>query len=225
MPSGPIFGDAEQQALQRIMAARRDMRHFTPGAALDPAVLAALLQAAHQGPSVGLMQPWRLIHVRDDALRVQIAQLVDRERQATAQALEQAEGRGQPFLALKVEGIREAAALLAVVQAPDDGTLFGRRTLPREMALLSTGCAMQNLWLAARAHNLGLGWVSLIEPEPLAALLHLPEGAQPLGLLCIGPVPAFYAAPMLAQVSWRTPRPLHELCFDNRWGQELPIGG
>ena len=118
---------------------------------------------------------------------------------------------------LKVEGVRECAELLTVVLAPDDGTVFGRRTLPREMALCSAACAIQNLWLAARAEGLGMGWVSLFAPEELAPLLHLPEGALPIALLCLGPVREFYPAPMLALEGWRRPRPLEAMVMENRW--------
>jgi 5,6-dimethylbenzimidazole synthase len=208
------FDDAERAAVYRAIALRRDTRHFKPGQRVPDDQLQRLLQALHQGPSVGLMQPWRLIRITDAAQRERIAALVEAERQATADALGE---RRAEFLRLKVEGLRDCAELLALVLPPDDGTVFGRRTLPREMALCSAGCAVQNLWLAARAENLGLGWVSMIEPAPLADLLRLPAGAQPLGLLCLGPVEHFYAAPMLEQQGWRQRRPLSELLMDNHW--------
>lgn len=213
-PAG--FSAAEREAVYRVIAARRDMRHFVPGAQVAPEVLQRLLQAAHQGPSVGLMQPWRFLRIQDPALRAAVAALVEAERQATAVALGE---RGADFLRLKVEGVRECAELLVAVLAPDDGTVFGRRTLPEEMAICSLACAIENLWLAARAENLGLGWVSMFDPRQLAELLGLPEGARPLGLLCLGPVPAFYDAPMLEIEGWRQARPLSELLYTDRWGQ------
>lgn len=210
----PDFDAPARAAVYRAMALRRDCRHFLPGQVLPEAQLQRLLAAMHQAPSVGLMQPWRLLRIRDAALRAEIARLVEAERQATAAALGE---RGAEFLRLKVEGLRECAELLALVLPPDDGTVFGRRTLPREMALCSVGAAVQNLWLAARAEQLGLGWVSMFEPAELAALLRLPPGAQPLGLLCLGPVPAFYAAPMLELEDWRHGRPLNDMLMDNHW--------
>ena len=214
------FTPQEQASLYRLIAARRDMRHFVAGAAVDADVLQRLLQAAHCAPSVGLMQPWRFVRIADAALRSALARLVDDECRRTAEALGE---RGRDFRRLKVEGVRECAELLVAVLAPDDGTVFGRRTMPREMALCSVACAIQNLWLAARAENLGLGWVSMFDPTALAALLRLPEGAQPLAVLCLGPVPAFYDAPMLEGEGWRSRRPLHELLFTDRW--EEPAGG
>lgn len=202
------FSAEEREALYRVLALRRDCRHFLPGPPLDDALLERLLQAAHQAPSVGLMQPWRFMRLSSPAWRERLAPLVEAERQATAAALGP---RTDEFLRLKVEGLRDCAELLAVVLAPDDGTVFGRRTLPREMALCSAACAVQNLWLAARAENLGMGWVSMFDPAALAAMLQLPAGSLPLGLLCLGPVPGFYDQPMLEQEGWRQRRPLQSM--------------
>nr|MDJ0892846.1 precorrin-3B C(17)-methyltransferase [Gammaproteobacteria bacterium] len=159
------FSALERDSLYRIIAARRDMRHFAPGAEVDEEALARILEAAHRAPSVGLMQPWRFIRISNDRLRRRIAELVAHERDATATALGE---RNAEFLRLKVEGIRECAEVLVAALAPDDGTVFGRRTMPEEMALCSVACAIQNMWLAARAENLGLGWVSMFDPAALA---------------------------------------------------------
>lgn len=216
------FTDAERDAVYRAIALRRDMRHFKPGQRVPNAQLLRLLQALNQGPSVGLMQPWRVIRIGDAAQRERIAALVEAERQATAAALG---ARGDEFLRLKVEGVRDCAELWVAVLAPDDGTVFGRRTLPREMALCSVGCAIENLWLAARAENLGLGWVSMFDPAALGDLLELPEGAQPLGVLCLGPVRHFYEAPMLEIEGWRRGRPVADTLFVDRWGRQDPNVG
>ena len=100
--------------------------------------------------------------------------------------------------------------------------MFGRRTLP-EMDIASAACAVQNMWLAARAENLGLGWVSLFDPEALARLLQMPEGAHPLGVLCLGPVQAFYAEPMLQQEKWANRMPLQDMLMDEVWAQESSL--
>ncbi|HEY2254803.1 MAG TPA: 5,6-dimethylbenzimidazole synthase [Variovorax sp.] len=209
-----LFSEAERDSFFRVIKARRDMRHFSPGARIDDGLLQQLLEAAHHAPSVGLMQPWRFIRVVEPTLRQQIGALVDAERQATAAALAE---RDAEFLRLKVEGVRECAELLVAVLAPDDGTVFGRRTMAHEMAWCSLACAVQNLWLAARVHNLGLGWVSMFDPEALAALLRLPSGARPLAVLCLGPVPRFYDAPMLEKEGWRQGRPLSEMLHTDHW--------
>jgi 5,6-dimethylbenzimidazole synthase len=210
------FSAEERAAVYRVIAERRDMRHFS-GGEVAPELLARLLEAAHQAPSVGLMQPWRFIRITRPALRESIHGLVEAERLRTAEALGE---RGSEFMRLKVEGIRDCAELLVVALMDGrEAHVFGRRTLP-EMDLASLACAIQNLWLAARAEGLGMGWVSLFDPQALAELLAMPPGSKPLAVLCLGPVEAFYEAPMLVQQGWARPRPLHELLFENRWGEE-----
>ena len=191
------------------------MRHFS-GGEVAPELLARLLEAAHQAPSVGLMQPWRFIRITRRELRQRIQALVEDERQRTAEALGQ---RSDEFMQLKVEGINDCAeVLVAALMDKREVHIFGRRTLP-EMDLASLSCAIQNLWLAARAEGLGLGWVSLFDPQALADLLHMPAGAKPLAILCLGPVHAFYPAPMLALEGWTTPRPLADMLYENQWGE------
>lgn len=212
------FSPAERAAVYRAIAERRDMRHFS-GGEVAPELLARLLHAAHQAPSVGLMQPWRFIRITQPSLREAIYAQVEAERVRTAEALGE---RSDDFMRLKVEGIRECAELLVVALMDQrEPHIFGRRTLP-EMDLASVSCAIQNLWLASRAEGLGLGWVSLFEPQALAQLLHMPPGSKPLAILCLGPVNAFYAEPMLVQEGWATPRPLSELLYENSWA-EVPL--
>jgi 5,6-dimethylbenzimidazole synthase len=208
------FSAAERAAVYRAIAERRDMRHFC-GGEVAPELLLRLLEAAHQAPSVGLMQPWRFIRIGRPALREAIHGLVEEERLRTAEALGE---RSSEFMRLKVEGIRDCAELLVVALMDGrEAHVFGRRTLP-EMDLASMACAIQNLWLAARAEGLGMGWVSLFEPQALAELLAIPPGSKPLAVLCLGPVTAFYDAPMLVQQGWIEPRPLSELLFEDQWG-------
>ena len=209
------FTEAERAAVYRAIGERRDMRHFS-GGEVAPELLARLLQAAHQAPSVGLMQPWRFIRITRRELRQRIQGLVEEERLRTAQALGE---RSDDFMKLKVEGINDCAELLvAALMDEREAHIFGRRTLP-EMDLASLSCAIQNLWLAARAEGLGMGWVSLFEPRALAELLGMPAGAKPLAILCLGPVHEFYPAPMLVLEGWTTARPLHEMLFENQWGE------
>ncbi|ROL66399.1 5,6-dimethylbenzimidazole synthase [Pseudomonas vranovensis] len=209
------FTEAERAAVYRAIGERRDMRHFS-GGEVAPELLARLLEAAHQAPSVGLMQPWRFIRITQRPLRQRIQALVEEERQRTAQALGE---RSDDFMKLKVEGINDCAELLvAALMDEREAHIFGRRTLP-EMDLASLSCAIQNLWLAARAEGLGMGWVSLFEPQALAELLGMPAGAKPLAILCLGPVHEFYPAPMLVLEGWATARPLHDMLFENQWGE------
>jgi len=210
------YTPAEQAAVYRAIAERRDMRHFC-GGEVPPEQLARLLGAAHQAPSVGLMQPWRFLRISDPALRQRLHELVEEERCATAEALGE---RSDDFMKLKVQGILDCAeVLVAALMDGREAHIFGRRTLP-EMDLASLSCAIQNLWLAARCEGLGMGWVSLFDPEAVRTLLEMPEGSQPAAILCLGPVEAFYPRPMLEEEGWRQGRPLEELVFDNRWGQK-----
>lgn len=192
------FNELEINAIYRVMSERRDIRHFLPDP-LDESLLERLLGAAHLAPSVGLMQPWRFLRIRNQQLRRSIHTLVDGERRATARALGEREAE---FMRLKVEGILECGELLVVaLMAGREAHVFGRRTLP-EMDLASTACAIQNLWLAARAEGVGMGWVSMFEPDALRELLSLPEGSRPIAVLCLGRVPAFYPRPMLEEHGW-----------------------
>ena len=209
------FSDAEINAVYKAIALRRDMRHFRPGQVPEEQ-LQRLLAAAHRAPSVGFMQPWRFIRITDYALRRAIHALVEVERIRTAQVMGE---REDEFMRLKVEGVLDCAeVLVAALMDGRERHIFGRRTLP-EMDLASAACAIQNLWLAARAEGLGMGWVSLFDPDALARLLGMPPSARPVAVLCLGPVEQFYEKPMLEQEGWAQRQPLSELVSENGWPQ------
>jgi len=201
-------------AVHRVIHERRDMRHFVP-LPVEPQTLRRLLDAAHAAPSVGLSQPWRFIRITRPELRREIHELVQQERVRTAEALKD---RSEEFLRLKIDGVLECGELLVVALCDGGagGEVFGRRTMP-EMDVCSAACAIQNLWLAARAEGLGLGWVSIFDPQALARLLKFPQDVRPLAILCLGHVEQFYPAPMLVLEKWRNPRPLEELLHENGW--------
>ena len=207
------FPTEQRQGVYRAIAERRDMRHFLSDP-VDPKILSRLLQAANNAGSVGLMQPWRFIRITDTGLRKKIYSLVEQERQLTAEALGEKE---EEFLKLKVEGVLDCSELL-VVALPDkrERHIFGRRTLP-EMDVASVSCAIQNLWLAARAEGLGMGWVSMFDPEALAVLLKMPEGSRPIAILCLGHVKEFYPKPMLELENWAQARPVEDFVSENQW--------
>ncbi len=210
------FTDEQIRGVYRAIAERRDMRHFLPDP-IDPDTLNKLLQAAHQAGSVGLMQPWRFIRITDQRLRTKIHALVDEERQETARALGE---RQEEFMKLKVEGILDCGELIVVALTDKrEQHIFGRRTLP-SMDLASAACAIQNLWLAARAEGLGMGWVSLFDPEKLARLLNMPQGSEAIAILCLGHVKDFYDRPMLEIENWRKSRPLDEFVSLNGWSEK-----
>ena len=207
------YSDAERAAVFRAIYERRDMRHFL-SAPIAPEILTRLLDAAHHAPSVGFMQPWRFIRITCPDLRKAIHGLVEQERIDTAKALSE---REDEFMKLKVEGILECGAVLvAALCEQREQFIFGRRTMS-EMDLASLSCAIQNMWLAARAEGLGLGWVSMFEPESLKSLLNMPEDSQPLAILCLGHVEKFYDKPMLEQQQWEERKDINTLLFENTW--------
>lgn len=214
------YSESEIAAVYRVIAERRDMRHFLP-TAVDPDTLTRLLHAAHQAPSVGLMQPWRFIRITDSNMRQRMHQLVEEERICTAKAIGEYENtaRMAEFMRLKVEGILECGELLvATLCDKRDSDIFGRRTLP-EMDIASISCAIQNMWLAARAEGLGMGWVSMFDPQKLGALLNIPADAKPIAILCIGHVNTFYNEPMLIETGWKKAKALSDLVMENHWNE------
>lgn len=212
------FSKIEQAAVYRAIFERRDMRHFS-GGSVPEEQLQRLLLAAHHAPSVGLMQPWRFVRVRSQSVRQSIHTIVEQERLLTAEALGK---RQDEFMKLKVQGVLDAAEILVVAMPPGrEQHIFGRRTIA-EMDMASAACAIQNLWLAARAEGLGMGWVSMFCPKQLAALLHMPVGSLPVAVLCLGPVDAFYDQPMLQAEKWAERSALADMVFDDRWPADEP---
>ncbi|MDP2752087.1 MAG: 5,6-dimethylbenzimidazole synthase [Rhodocyclaceae bacterium] len=210
------YSNEEIAAVERAIRERRDMRHFLPDP-LPEGLLERLVEAAHLAPSVGFMQPWRFLHITDQALRRRIHALVEEERLITAEKLP---SRNEEFRQVKIEGILDCADVLVVALMPErERHIVGRRQLP-EMDVASVGCAIQNMWLLARAEGIGLGWVSFFDPDALGALLGLPDGARPVAVLCIGQVSAFYPRPMFEEAGWGKRLPLASVLFENQWPSE-----
>jgi nicotinate-nucleotide--dimethylbenzimidazole phosphoribosyltransferase len=218
-PAGWRLSDTAREGLYAAIAGRRDIRRFRP----DPVpaeALDRLLAAAHQGPSVGLMQPWRLIVVESVATRTAVRALAERERIRQADRFGE---RARHFMEQKVEGIREAPLGLCVCcdrGAPGEEVL-GRGTI-RDADLYSVACAVQNLWLAARAEGLGVGWVSFYRPEDLRALLGIPARAEPVAWLCVGYPDERPVRPGLESAGWAARMPLHDVVMRERWQERTP---
>src|SRR5689334_6998933 len=208
-PDAWAFSADDRQALYDVIGARRDIRRFRADPVPD-AALERVLSAAHAGPSVGHSQPWRFVVVRDPGTREQAALMADRERLAQAARLTPDSARR--LLDLQLDGIRDAP--LGVVVCCDRRTaaagVLGRATFP-DADLWSCACAIQNLWLAARAEGLGVGWVTLFQPADLAALLHLPAGVVTLGWLCLGWPDERPPAPGLERAGWSRRAPLADV--------------
>src|SRR5581483_9331565 len=204
----------ERQAVYRAIFERRDIRRFRTDR-LDDEVLERLLLAAHHGPSVGFMQPWSFIVVRSPEVKSRVKDLFERERQAAACFYD--EPRRSKYLSLKLEGISEAPVNLCVTCDPQrGGVVLGRNPQP-ETDVYSTCCAIQNLWLAARAEGVGVGWVSILKLPQLRDILGIPPHVIPVAYLCIGYPETFPEQPMLESEGWRRRLPLPDLVSYERW--------
>jgi 5,6-dimethylbenzimidazole synthase len=220
MTKAPDFDGREREAVYRAIRERRDVRRgFLPEPMQDE-LLYKLLEAAHNAPSVGLMQPWRFIVVRDIGVRRAIHKIF---LDANQQALGDYEAdRQQSYANLKLEGILAAPQNLCIVcdSQSTQGHHLGRRTMP-ETALYSAVCAIQNLWLAARAEGIGVGWVSILDPGLLRSVLKIPEHITPVAYLCLGYVDAFAAEPELERAGWEKRTPLRSVLsferYDSTW--------
>src|SRR6202000_535234 len=216
------FDEEERQAVYRAIRERRDVRRgFLPEPIPDD-LLSRLLEAAHNAPSVGMMQPWRFIVIRDLAVRQAIHEIF---LDANRQARESYEGEQQQnYAGMKLEGILEAPQNLCIVcdSQSSQGHQLGRRTMP-ETEIYSAVCAVQNLWLAARAEGIGVGWVSILEPGLLRSTLKIPDQITPVAYLCLGFVTAFSKEPDLERAGWEKRTPLKSVLsldqYNSDWGE------
>jgi len=209
------FADAEKSGLYRAIFERRDMRRFRSEPIADE-ILTRILNAAHHAPSVGFMQPWDFILIRDPTIRKQVH---DAFRQANDEAVQLFEGERQKlYAALKLEGILETPLNICVTCDRERfGPVVLGRTCQPDMDLFSTVCAVQNLWLAARAEGIGVGWVSIIHADRLSAILHLPARVMPVAYLCLGHVAEFPPEPELQTAGWLPRLPLEEVLRYETW--------
>jgi 5,6-dimethylbenzimidazole synthase len=220
-PDPHTFPAPEARGVYRAIYERRDVRgQFRPDP-IPEAVLVRLLQAAHRAPSVGFMQPWDFILIENLATRQRVKALFDRENERAAELY--SGDRAQLYRSLKLEGILDAPLNLCVTCDRGRGGphVLGRNTI-LDTDLFSVCLAVQNLWLAARAEGVGVGWVSILEPAELAEILGLPSGVVPLAYLCLGYVSEFLPEPELQARGWRERLPLSELVHLDRWGNRPP---
>ncbi|MYW06358.1 nicotinate-nucleotide--dimethylbenzimidazole phosphoribosyltransferase, partial [Streptomyces sp. SID3343] len=217
-PAAAGYDDASREAVHRVMRERRDIRvGFRPDAVPDD-VLVRVLEAAHAAPSVGYSQPWDFVVIRSEETRVVVQELAQRQREAYASSLPKA--RAKQFLEIKVEAILETPVNIVVTV---DTTRGGRHTLGRQtqpqMGPYSSALAVENLWLAARAEGLGVGWVSFFDERELANALGLPDHVDVVAYLCVGYVDAFPEEPELASSGWAKARPLSWVVHEETYGR------
>ena len=220
----PGYGEEALEAVYRVIHERRDIRNDFLSDELPTDVLTRILEAAHTAPSVGFSQPWDFLVLRDEERRQAVHDLAARQRRAYAASLPKA--RAKAFAALKIEAILETPVNIVVTCDPTRG---GRHTLGRYtqpmMAPFSTCLAVENLWLAARAEGLGVGWVSFFDERELAETLGLPEHLQIVAYLCVGYVKRFPAEPELAGAGWARRRPLSWAVHEEDYGRRAMPGG
>ena len=218
------FSDAERAAVYRAIFGRRDCRHFLPGS-IDDDLLGRLLLAAHHAPSVGFMQPWNFLVVRSLEVRHRVKSAFERANRAASVRFDG--DRAEAYRALKLEGILDSALNLCITcdRSRNGPVVLGKTSQP-EMDLYSTVCAVQNLWLAARAEGVGVGWVSIVDPADLRSILGLPEPVVPVAYLCLGRVEEFPPMPELQSRGWLDRIDLAPLVYEDRWGcrPEIPAG-
>ena len=214
--------EQERDAVYKTIYNRRDTRSEFKSDPVPEDVLKRILDAAHHAPSVGFMQPWDFIVIRDRKIRQSIK---DGFELAHQQAAEMFEGeRREKYRSFKLEGIMEAPLGICVTcdRSRTGDVVIGRTANP-EMDLYSSVCAVQNLWLAARAENLGLGWVSIIHHAALKKILDIPEHIVPVAYLCIGYVSHFHEKPELEKAGWLPRMPVDSLIHYEKWSKEMPL--
>ncbi|MFF8609240.1 nicotinate-nucleotide--dimethylbenzimidazole phosphoribosyltransferase [Streptomyces sp. NPDC015346] len=219
----PGYADAEREAVLRVMRERRDIRNGFRSDPIPHEVLLRVLEAAHTAPSVGHSQPWDFVVIRSAETRRSMHELAQRQREAYAKSLPKA--RAKQFKELKIEAILDTPVNIVVTADPTRG---GRHTLGRytqpQMAPYSSALAVENLWLAARAEGLGVGWVSFFDEREMVRALGLPEHLEVVAYLCVGYVDEFPEEPELMQAGWSKRRPLSWVVHEETYGRRALPG-
>ncbi|NOU86388.1 5,6-dimethylbenzimidazole synthase [Paenibacillus sp. LMG 31460] len=211
-----MFTEEEKKGLYKSIYTRRDVRTFLSDPIPEETIM-KLLNAAHHGPSVGFMQPWNFIIISTDKVKERLAWAADKERRALAIHYE--DTRQDEFLNLKIEGIKQAPITICVTCDPTRGGshVLGRNSIP-ETDIMSVACAIQNMWLAACAEGLAMGWVSFYKKNDVRDILGIPPHIDPVALLSIGFTENYPEKPILETANWEKRRSLNNLIFSETWG-------
>jgi len=215
-----FLSDQEKNGLYKAIFSRRDVRsHFISGKDIPHDALVRVLNAAHHAPSVGFSQPWNFILIKDITTRKRVKDSFEMEFQKSISSLDDDPLRQKKYSSLKLEGILESSLNICVTY---DSTRFGPFVLGRtsipETGTYSVCCAIQNLWLAARAEGIGVGWVSILSIEDLKKILSIPLNVNPIAYLCLGYVTEFADKPDLEKSGWLPRLKLNEVIFYENWG-------
>ena len=210
------FKQDEKDGLYKAIFSRRDVRsHFT-SESIDDEIITRILTAAHHAPSVGFSQPWNFILIKDQETRRKIKESFTLENKKASKLIE--DPKKSKYLSLKLEGILESAINLCITYDPTKFGPFviGRTSIP-EAGIYSVCCAVQNLWLAARAEGIGVGWVSILSNEELKKALDLPDHIVPIAYLCLGHVTEFAEKPDLETEGWLSRLQLDDVVYYEKW--------
>lgn len=212
------FASVHKEGVYKAIYERRDIRTFIKHP-VEEHKLQKILEAAHHAPSVGFMQPWNFIVIRSEHIKMQLHEIVDREVRIAGQYFESP--RSELYQRLKVQGILDAPITLCITNDPtrDGNHVLGRNTIP-ETDVYSVVCAIENLWLAARAEGLGVGWVSFYKKQDVRTIMNIPPHVDPVALISIGYTHAFQSKPILETVGWGKRQEMGELVYEDIWGKQ-----
>jgi len=212
----------EREGFYKILFSRRDVRSHFIKKDISLNTILRIINAAHHAPSVGYSQPWNFILIKEERTRMKIKNSFLREHQKAIKLLENNKVKQNKYKSLKLEGILESNLNLCVTY---DYTRFapfiiGKTSIP-ETGIYSVCCAIQNLWLAARAEEIGVGWVSIISNRELKKILEIPKYIKPIAYLCLGYVSEFSQTPDLEKSKWLKRLSLNEIIYLEKWGNQV----
>ena len=215
------FSEKEKEGFYKAIYSRRDVRTNFTSEPIDELVLTRILEAAHHAPSVGFSQPWNFILIKNIETRKKIKESFEKEKSRSSNLVE--EPSRSKYLSYKLEGILESAINICVTYDPTKTGSFviGRTSIPAT-GVFSVCCAVQNMWLAARAEGIGVGWVSILSNETLMDTLHIPDHVVPVAYLCLGHVTKFESKPDLERNGWLPRLELDDVIYYEKWAQDEP---
>jgi len=215
MEGDRLFNQEEADLLLDIMVNRRDVRgNRFSGRPIEEEKIRQILLAAVNAPSVGFSQPWEFVLVKSNEIKQQIKESFNQENEKASNLFE---GEKQKeYNRLKLEGIFEAPLNIAIFYSQSQKPVLGQTSMP-EVGLYSVVCAIQNMWLMARALNIGMGWVSIVDPEKVKHILKAPKQNKLVGYFCLGYTTQFLKQPELQILKWESRKEMKEIIFNDTY--------